>query len=103
MRGLPILTLAIFAALAAPARADAPSVLDLLTDCQASAAKCNDHFASGDLMAALMTTRCRPDDLWQAQDEIVAWLLRHPEEFSKDAEEGVRDAAAAIWPCEDGN
>jgi hypothetical protein len=95
--------LVVSALIAAPARADVLSVQVLLADCQASAAKCNDHFMSGELMEVFMSIHCMPDNRLKAQAEIVAWLSRHPEEQSKDAEDGVRDAAAALWTCDDGN
>jgi hypothetical protein len=103
VRGVWSACLVASASLLAPARADVLSVKVLLADCQASTAKCNDHFMSGELITVLMNMPCVPDDRLEAQAEIVAWLLRHPEELSKDAEDGVRDAAAALWQCDDGN
>ena len=57
---------------------------------------------NGELIMTLMTTRCVPHSRFDAQAQIVNWLLRHDEERYKDAEEGVRDAAADLWHCEDG-
>ena len=102
MRGL-WLCFAALVCLGAPARAQSLSVGDLIADCKAGVGPCADDFMSSDIALSMLPDACAPQDILLVQDEILAWIERHPDEQTLDASTAAADAVDALWPCGAGN
>lgn len=88
-------------AFAPPAEAHKPLTRELLADCNESMTKCNEDFILGDLIATLMMNACGPEDPLVAEQEVIEWLMHHPEEHDKDVDTAIEDAKHALFNCMD--